>query len=305
MKTLLDVVTAIVKELSASNAPFSAHDVTNEARKHVNNSTDQFDLVRGDIGNNVTGWKIDHPDVKAIIEDMFRNNELTRQFTGSFFSYQSATAAAPLTLTPLNTTMTNRMGLIMLVHHIVALNMNVSSLDDMVADIDANVTIPQFLSKYGLDSLDVIEFIMSLEEELDIDISDNDFEHLKNVEEVILMLADKFQVDPTATLYDKLKDIIEPWQSVIYPNATPVVYPAAAAGNTSITSDQILEYLKRVNKRHGGRRVQKSVKNIQSTLKVKGTKSIEIANLVEADPRMVIGKKSNGIHWNRVYVSIL
>ncbi len=297
MKTLHDVVTTIVNELSAANAPFSAHDVTVEARKHVNNSTDVFALARGSVKladgphGTVQGWLVEHDDVKTIIQGMFDRNELTRQFAGSFYQYQS-TVAQPLALTPLKTTMTNRMGFIVLVHSIIAENLNVCSLDDMVADIDANIALPNFLSKYGLDSLDVIEFIMSLEEYLNIDISDEDFQGLKNVDEVILMLADKFRADPTADLYDTLKDIIEPLQSVVYPTANPIAQGPAIIStvNSNITSQDIVDYLTRANNRHN-RNIPRSVKHIQSTIRTKGTRSKDLVTIIEADKRLRFTKQ--------------
>lgn len=291
MKTLHDVVTTIVKELSAANAPFSAHDVTVEARKHVNNSTDQFQLARGDIGSGVQGWLVEHDDVKVLIRDMFDRNELTRQFAGSFYQYQ-LTVAQPLALSPLNTKMTNRMGLIVLVHSIIAENMNVCNLDDLVADVDANIPLPNFLSKYGLDSLDVIEFIMSLEEYLNIDISDEDFKDMKTVEEVLLMLADKFRANPTADLYDTLYDIIKPLQSVVYPAANPIAQGPAVIStvNSDITSQDIIDYLTRANNRHN-RNIPRSVKHIQSTIRTKGTRSKDLVTIIEADKRLRFTKK--------------
>jgi len=42
-----------------------------------------------------------------------------------------------------------------------------------------------FLDDLGADSLDIVELIMSMEEEFDLDISDDDQEKLRTVEDVI------------------------------------------------------------------------------------------------------------------------
>jgi len=42
-----------------------------------------------------------------------------------------------------------------------------------------------FLDDLGADSLDIVELIMSMEEEFDLDISDEDQEKLRTVEDVI------------------------------------------------------------------------------------------------------------------------
>ncbi len=50
-----------------------------------------------------------------------------------------------------------------------------------------------FLNDLGADSLDVVEMIMLLEEEFDTDISDEEAENIKTVQEVIDYIADKLQ----------------------------------------------------------------------------------------------------------------
>ena len=53
--------------------------------------------------------------------------------------------------------------------------------------VDINEVVPEahFVDDLGADSLDLVELIMSMEEEFDIDISDEDAEKLATVKDVI------------------------------------------------------------------------------------------------------------------------
>jgi len=54
-------------------------------------------------------------------------------------------------------------------------------------EIDSDEIVPEasFVNDLGADSLDLVELIMSMEEEFDIDIDDRDAEKLKTVQDVL------------------------------------------------------------------------------------------------------------------------
>ncbi len=58
--------------------------------------------------------------------------------------------------------------------------------------VDINEVVPEahFVDDLGADSLDLVELIMSMEEEFDIEISDEDAESLATVQDAIDYIAD-------------------------------------------------------------------------------------------------------------------
>ena len=54
-------------------------------------------------------------------------------------------------------------------------------------DVEAETVVPEasFVDDLGADSLDLVELIMSMEEEFDIDISDEDAEKIQTVQDAI------------------------------------------------------------------------------------------------------------------------
>jgi hypothetical protein len=88
MKTLQDVVQAVVDELVAGDETFSAHEVTQAARSYVNRSTENFKIPAGnDRDGNWVEHFIDHQDVRRMVVDIFNTGVLDRVFTGTYFEY--------------------------------------------------------------------------------------------------------------------------------------------------------------------------------------------------------------------------
>lgn len=58
-------------------------------------------------------------------------------------------------------------------------------LDEDVVTMEANV-----VNDLGADSLDVVDIVMSLEEEFDIEIPDEEFEHVKTVGDIVKYIED-------------------------------------------------------------------------------------------------------------------
>ncbi len=62
--------------------------------------------------------------------------------------------------------------------------------EKLSVDIDEVVPEAHFVDDLGADSLDLVELIMSMEEEFDIEISDEDAESLATVQDAIDYIAD-------------------------------------------------------------------------------------------------------------------
>jgi acyl carrier protein len=62
-------------------------------------------------------------------------------------------------------------------------------------DIDLKDIVPEanFVNDFGADSLDLVELIMSMEEEFNIEIEDSEAEKIKTVQDVINFLQNKAQ----------------------------------------------------------------------------------------------------------------
>ena len=63
---------------------------------------------------------------------------------------------------------------------------------DQLAVEPEKVTLPaSFIDDLGADSLDIVELVMTMEEEFDLDIPDEDAEKMKTVGDVIKYIASK------------------------------------------------------------------------------------------------------------------
>ena len=61
--------------------------------------------------------------------------------------------------------------------------------EKLSVDLDEVVAEASFVDDLGADSLDLVELIMSMEEEFDIDISDEDAEQLASVKDAIAYIS--------------------------------------------------------------------------------------------------------------------
>lgn len=99
MKTLRDIVIPLVTELANNGEQFSAHTVTEEARKSVNllGDTENLDIPHADLSCDHM-YEVDHNDVKDIVNEMYRNGTLQRVFNGKHFVYNGS--STPVIKTP-------------------------------------------------------------------------------------------------------------------------------------------------------------------------------------------------------------
>lgn len=103
MKTINDIAYDIAIAMAQGGETFSAHQVTQEARKYVNKSAEAFDLPPG---NGDYDYEVEHTDVNETVRNMFNDGELDRVFNGTYFEYSAAAAGSPskpaqaLTITP-------------------------------------------------------------------------------------------------------------------------------------------------------------------------------------------------------------
>lgn len=288
MKTLQDVVLIAVQELNKSNQPFSAHDVTRQAREHVNNSSDQFNLLRGmvDVGTGQqNSWVIDHHDVNTIVRDMANRDELTRSHNGTYFTYRLATQPQQ-TFTPT----TNRSGITILLISCICDTIGDNYLPTMPTDFAANMSVDAFMDKYGIDSLDWVEIIMSIEEMVDTEIDEADIVNASSINEFVELIAKNLSLDIDAAIDSNIDDAVRALRQRFQLTVPPVI----SSVNSSVTSQQILDYLERMNKKYR-RSYPRSIKNIQSMLKQKGTKSKDLINIITADSRIKFTRQGTTI----------
>jgi methionine salvage enolase-phosphatase E1 len=101
MKTLNDIVEPLVKEMVNNGELFSAHDVTTEARKSINESKDAFVLPVIYHSQGVQVYEVNHNEVRQIVNKMYQQGELDRVFNGTYFIYSGkqseATQCTPIT----------------------------------------------------------------------------------------------------------------------------------------------------------------------------------------------------------------
>jgi len=62
-------------------------------------------------------------------------------------------------------------------------------------DVDEDAVTPEssIIDDFGADSLDIVDMVMSLEEEFDIEIPDDDFEGMKTVGDIVSFIESKKQ----------------------------------------------------------------------------------------------------------------
>ena len=63
--------------------------------------------------------------------------------------------------------------------------------DQLAVEKDKVVLTASFIDDLGADSLDIVELIMTMEEEFDLDIPDEDAEKMKTVGDVLKYIASK------------------------------------------------------------------------------------------------------------------
>jgi acyl carrier protein len=63
--------------------------------------------------------------------------------------------------------------------------------DQLAVEADKVTTTASFIDDLGADSLDIVELVMTMEEEFDLDIPDEDAEKMKTVGDVIKYIASK------------------------------------------------------------------------------------------------------------------
>ena len=63
--------------------------------------------------------------------------------------------------------------------------------DQLAVEADKVVATASFIDDLGADSLDIVELVMTMEEEFDLDIPDEDAEKMKTVGDVIKYISSK------------------------------------------------------------------------------------------------------------------
>lgn len=63
--------------------------------------------------------------------------------------------------------------------------------DQLAVEADKVTPTASFIEDLGADSLDIVELVMTMEEEFDIDIPDEDAEKMKTVGDVVKYIANK------------------------------------------------------------------------------------------------------------------
>ena len=63
--------------------------------------------------------------------------------------------------------------------------------DQLAVDTDKVTLSASFIDDLGADSLDIVELVMTMEEEFDLDIPDEDAEKMKSVGDVVKYIAEK------------------------------------------------------------------------------------------------------------------
>ncbi len=63
--------------------------------------------------------------------------------------------------------------------------------DQLAVESDKVTTAASFIDDLGADSLDIVELVMTMEEEFDLDIPDEDAEKMKTVGDVVKYIASK------------------------------------------------------------------------------------------------------------------
>jgi len=63
--------------------------------------------------------------------------------------------------------------------------------DQLAVDSAKVTTAASFIEDLGADSLDIVELVMTMEEEFDLDIPDEDAERIKTVGDVVKYIASK------------------------------------------------------------------------------------------------------------------
>ncbi len=63
--------------------------------------------------------------------------------------------------------------------------------DQLAVEADKVVVGASFIDDLGADSLDIVELVMTMEEEFDLDIPDDDAEKMKTVGDVVKYIASK------------------------------------------------------------------------------------------------------------------
>jgi len=66
--------------------------------------------------------------------------------------------------------------------------------DQLAVDQDKVTLTASFIDDLGADSLDIVELVMTMEEEFDLDIPDEDTEKMKTVGDVVRYVASKSHV---------------------------------------------------------------------------------------------------------------
>lgn len=96
MKTLIDIVTPLVLALAQDGEQFTAHDVTKETRKAVNLlcERENLDLPAASWCVDHT-YEVNHDDVRAIVQNMYREGKVDRVFNGTYFTYYASAPAKP------------------------------------------------------------------------------------------------------------------------------------------------------------------------------------------------------------------
>ena len=63
--------------------------------------------------------------------------------------------------------------------------------DQLAVEVDKVTTTASFIDDLGADSLDIVELVMTMEEEFDLDIPDEDAEKMKTVGDVVKYITSK------------------------------------------------------------------------------------------------------------------
>jgi acyl carrier protein len=63
--------------------------------------------------------------------------------------------------------------------------------DQLAVEQEKVVTTASFIDDLGADSLDIVELVMTMEEEFDLDIPDEDAEKMKTVDDVVKYITSK------------------------------------------------------------------------------------------------------------------
>ena len=63
--------------------------------------------------------------------------------------------------------------------------------DQLAVEVDKVKATSSFIDDLGADSLDIVELVMTMEEEFDLDIPDEDAEKMRTVQDVVNYIASK------------------------------------------------------------------------------------------------------------------